>query len=373
MRPTTRWSAGFARIERLPRARAPNSMRPAQRATTPSATSSSAIRSSRRAGSLTRWRAATPRSRMAVSASASSSEGPRYAGPERRAAGAGVGAEARGCLEGGRVGRPARAPLEAGRLARGEVERRAERRERLLGAAGGRVGREPHHLILVLAGLHTEEQRHERVEGAERARAAPGRLAALERRGARGRDRRAEAVAGVVVGEDERLAAAERRAEVRRRRVAGVVVHDPDALGGEPEVTRDVGAALFVGERRLAGGRVEEAEPGAELARAPGEAAPRRLEADAIVAAPIRLVAHDTGHPLVGRDARAREDDEVERAAVEVELAQERVDRAPRIARVVLQPREALLGCEADDQDVAQDRGRRAMGLADPQDEHPRR
>ncbi len=223
----------------------------------------------------------------------------------------------------------------------------------MLGAAGGRVGREPHHLVLVLAGLHTEEQRHERVEGAERARAAPGRLAALERRGARGRDRGAEAVAGVVVGEDERLAAAERRAEVRRRRVAGVVVHDPDALGGEPEVARDVGAALFVGERRLAGGRVEQAEPGAELARAPGEAAPRRLEADAVVAAPVRLVAHDTVHPLVGGDARAREDDEVERAAVEGELAQQRVDRAPRIARVVLQPREALLGGAADDLAVA--------------------
>ncbi len=43
---TTRWSVGLARMERLPSARAPNSMRPAQRATTPSETSSSAIRSS---------------------------------------------------------------------------------------------------------------------------------------------------------------------------------------------------------------------------------------------------------------------------------------------------------------------------------------
>jgi hypothetical protein len=48
MSPTTRWSLGLARIDRFPSARAPNSMRPAQRATTPSVTSSSATRSSMR-------------------------------------------------------------------------------------------------------------------------------------------------------------------------------------------------------------------------------------------------------------------------------------------------------------------------------------
>src|SRR5262250_2339416 len=65
MRSTTRWSDGFARIERLPSARAPNSMRPVQRATTPSETSNSAIRSSTRAGSLTAWRVARSHLRIA--------------------------------------------------------------------------------------------------------------------------------------------------------------------------------------------------------------------------------------------------------------------------------------------------------------------
>src|SRR2546421_730572 len=68
--------AGLARIDRLPRARAPNSMRPAHRATTPSLTSRSAIFSSMFAGSLTRW-LPTSRARMTLSTSASATSGPR--------------------------------------------------------------------------------------------------------------------------------------------------------------------------------------------------------------------------------------------------------------------------------------------------------
>src|SRR5260370_1222297 len=236
MSPTTRWSAGFARMERLPSARAPNSMRPAQRATTPSAASSSAIFSSMRAGSLTRCRAARARVRITASASASPTQVPTYAGPRRRpgrpgrGAGGGVDRVTGGRGEERRVERPRRLPLEGARRGRGEVEDGAEGRERALGRARRCVGCQPHHLVLVLAGLHAEEERDERVEGAERARTAPGGLAALERGRARRRDRRTEAVAPAVVGEDERLAAAERRAERRPRRVAGVVVHDAHAI-----------------------------------------------------------------------------------------------------------------------------------------------
>src|SRR5439155_4619614 len=125
-------------------------------------------------------------------------------------------------------------------------------------------------------------------------------------------------------------------------------------------------------QRRVAGRRVEEAELRAEPAGPAAEPAPGRLQPHGVVLPRVRGVAHHTVHPRVGRDAGAGEDDAVDRRGGERELAQERVDRAARVAGVVLQPREPLLGRAADDRAVAQHGRRRAMSLADPQHDHDR-
>src|SRR5207302_8785481 len=105
-----------------------------------------------------------------------------------------------------------------------------------VGRAGRRVGGQAHHLVLVLAELHAEQQRAERVEGAERARRARYGLVAHERRAAARGDARAETVAGVVVGEEERARAGERRAVVGGRRMAELMVVGDDATAVQAEV-----------------------------------------------------------------------------------------------------------------------------------------
>src|SRR5262249_17364886 len=54
------------------------------------------------------------------------------------------------------------------------------------------------------------------------------------------------------------------------------------------------------------------------------------------------------------------------------EITQERVDGETRIAGVVLQAREALLRGAGDDLAVAEDRRRRAVRLADPENDQRR-
>ena len=152
--------------------------------------------------------------------------------------------------------------------------------------------------------------------------------------------------------------------------MAGVVIGDAHALVGEPQMARHVTAPRAVAERGLAGRRIEQAELGAELAGASGQPAPRDLEADAVVSPPVGVVAHHPVHPLVGRDARAGEHHAVDGARAQAELAQQRADGEPRVAGVVLQAGEALLGGAGDDRAVTEDGGGRTVRLADAQDDH---
>src|SRR5205814_8829847 len=157
--------------------------------------------------------------------------------------------------------------------------------ERALGLTSRRVGGQAHHLVLVLAELHAEQQRDEGVEGAERARRARYGLVAHERRPPARGHARAETVAGVVVGEDERARARERRAVVGGRRVAEMMVVGDDATAVQAEVVGDEAEPVALGDLELAARAAGQAETRAELARAPSEAARRLLEAHAVILA----------------------------------------------------------------------------------------
>jgi hypothetical protein len=148
--------------------------------------------------------------------------------------------------------------------------------------------------------------------------------------------------------------------------MAGVMVDHLHAIVGQAQVARHLAAPLALGERRLAGGWIEEAELRAELARPARQTAPRRLQAHAVIAARIGLVAHHPVHPVVGWDARSREHHAIHVARSQAEVREQRVDGAPRVAGVVLQAGKPLLGGAADDFPVSKDGRGRAVGLADP-------
>jgi len=126
------------------------------------------------------------------------------------ATGDAIEAEAERGFEHRAVEGPAAPPLEAARRPLRHGERRAERGDGPLGLPRWRVGRQAHHLVFVLAGLHAEQQGHEGVERAQRARAARRRFVPGQTNAARARHRAAEAVARIVVGEHERRSARER-------------------------------------------------------------------------------------------------------------------------------------------------------------------
>src|SRR6266545_2078331 len=152
--------------------------------------------------------------------------------------------------------------------------------------------------------------------------------------------------------------------------MAGVVIDEAHALVRQAEVARHVATSLTVGERRLAGCRVEQAEPCAEFPSAARQRPSRRPEADCVVAAHVGLVAHHPVHPFIGRDAGSGQHDAVDDAWSQAELSQQRVDRAARIAGVVLQAGKPLLGGAADDLAVLEDGGGRAVSLTDAQNDH---
>ena len=83
-----------------------------------------------------------------------------------------IEAQPEGRLDELAIARPAPRPREEAGLAFGEGEDAAERGRRVGGGARARIGREPHDLVLVLAELHPQQQRDERIERAERSRRA---------------------------------------------------------------------------------------------------------------------------------------------------------------------------------------------------------
>src|SRR5207249_126800 len=97
----------------------------------------------------------------------------------------------------------------------------------------GRVGRHAHDLVLVLAELHAEAERHERIEGPQRPGRGRGGLVPRQLESPPRRGGGAEAVAGIVVGEDQRVLAREAPAVVGRGRVGAGEGHAVDVGGGE--------------------------------------------------------------------------------------------------------------------------------------------
>src|SRR5262249_54248358 len=79
----------------------------------------------------------------------------------------------------------------------------------------------------------------------------------------------------------------------------------------------------------------------------------------------------DAVQPVTRRGARSREGDEVDGGRLETEFGEERVDRKPRVAGVVLQPSESFLRGAADDATVPQHGRRRAVCLVEAENDHP--
>ena len=153
--------------------------------------------------------------------------------------------------------------------------------------------------------------------------------------------------------------------------MAEMMVVGDDATAVQAEVVGDEAETVALGDLELAARAAGQAETRAELARAPPEAARRLLEPHAVVLAGVVGVVQHPVHPVARVGARAGERHEVDVARSQRELAEQGVDGQARVARVVLQPGEALLGGTAHDGAVAQDRRRRAVGLGDAENDHP--
>src|SRR5262249_15400944 len=179
----------------------------------------------------------------------------------------------------------------------------------------------------------------------------------------------AVAVARVVVGEHEGALPGERRAIVGGRGVAEMVSERLDALAREPEVRGDQAQALALAQIELAAGRLDEAQARAELPGPAGKPAPL-VETDAVVLPRVGRIVEDAIHPVARIRAEAGQGDQIDGGRGETELAQERGHRLARVAGVVLQPAEPLLGRAGDDLAVTQDRRGRTVGFGNAEDDH---
>ncbi len=180
----------------------------------------------------------------------------------------------------------------------------------------------------------------------------------------------AEAVAGIVVGEDERVLAREARAVVGRGRVAGVVIEADDPVLRDTEVIGDEAEPLALGNAELSPGGVREAKLRPHLARAPAQRPPGRGQGHAVVLPRVRLVVEHAVEPLARGRAGAREGHDVDVRGREAALLEKGVDGQAWIAGVVLQPGEALFGGAAHDAAVPKDGRRGAVGFVDAEDDH---
>ena len=232
------------------------------------------------------------------------------------------------------------------------------------------IGRHAHDLVLVLAELHAEGQRHERVEGAERARRRRRGFVARERQRLSRRGGRAEAVSRVVVGQDQRLPAFEARAVVRRGGVAGVVVEADDAVSRGAEVIGDEGEPLGLGDPEFAARGVDQAELRTQLAHLLAEGAARRRPGDAVVLPGIGLVVQYPVEPVARGGAGAREGNDVDLAPEDAAFLEELVDGEARVTGVVLEAGEALFRGAAHDAAVPKDGRRGAVCFVDAEDDH---
>ena len=152
--------------------------------------------------------------------------------------------------------------------------------------------------------------------------------------------------------------------------MAGVVVEAHDPLGRDPQVLGDRVEPLVLGETELATRRAHEPVPGSPLAQRLPEGPAARRPRHAVVLLRVRLVVEYPVLPLACRRAGAGEGHQVDLAGRDPELLEEAIDRAPGIARVVLEPAPTLFGGAADDAPIRQDGRGRAVRLGDPEDDH---
>src|SRR5262249_7382538 len=113
----------------------------------------------------------------------------------------------------------------------------------------------------------------------------------------------------------------------------------------------------------------DEPQPRTELPRAPAQAA-ALVEPHAVVFPRVGRIVQHAVHPLSRVRAEAGQHDEVDGGRREPKLGEQRVDRASRIAGIVLQSTEALFRRAGDDLAVTKDRRGGAVGLGDPEDDH---
>src|SRR5258705_12165961 len=135
-------------------------------------------------------------------------------------------------------------------------------------------------------------------------------------------------------------------------------------------MARDLGQAQILRNAELAPGGVHEPEPGAPLAEPLPEPASWGGPRPAVVVADVGGRVQDPVQPLLGGGPGARQRHHVDLGGGDPELLQQRAHRQARVARVVLEPREALLGRAPDDAPVAEQSGSGAVSLADAEDDH---
>src|SRR5262249_57940483 len=100
------------------------------------------------------------------------------------------------------------------------------------------------------------------------------------------------------------------------------------------------------------------------------EGAARRGPGDTVVLLRIGLVVEHAIEPLARGGPGASQRHEIDLGGTDAALAEERVDSEARIACVVLEPGEALLGGAADDPTVLEKSGGGAEGVVYAEDDH---
>src|SRR5262249_46049223 len=126
----------------------------------------------------------------------------------------------------------------------------------------------------------------------------------------------AQPVAGIVVGQNERVAAravvVPARAVVCRRGMAGVMIQAPNAVRRYVEVRGEEAEAVALSNAELAGRRIDEPELGPELADALDERTLPRRPTHAVVLAPVGLVVEHPVQPFPRCRASARKSNQVD-------------------------------------------------------------
>src|SRR5262249_34231751 len=143
-----------------------------------------------------------------------------------------------------------------------------------------------------------------------------------------------------------------------------------DALARDAEMLSDEREPLGLRDAELPPRGVDQAELGSPLPHLLLEGPARRGPRDTVVLLRVGLVVEHLIEPLARGRPCARQRHEIDLGGTDAALAEERVDGEARVAGVVLEPGEALLGGAADDPTVLEKSGGGAVGLVDAENDH---